>query len=166
MKGSLNNPLKYLLFASIFSLSACEKSQVSVSEKASRAEALVTTDDAASAVTQMADRYYAFILENTPEVAYFSGVKLPRHDGMEDNSLAAQQVKEALEDEIFSAIEQLDVASLDGKTEWISYAYLAQQLRSNRALRICRQELWNVNQMGGWHSGYVQIAQLQPTVFQ
>jgi uncharacterized protein (DUF885 family) len=163
MKGSLNNPLKYLLFASIFSLSACEKSQVSVSEKASKAEALVTTDDAASAVTKMADRYYTFTLENTPEVAYFSGVKLPRHDGMEDNSLAAQQVKEAFEDVIFSAIEQLDVASLDGKTEWITYAYLAQQLRSDRALRICKQELWNVNQMGGWHSGYVQIAQLQPT---
>ena len=37
-----------------------------------------------------------------------------------------------------------------------------QELRAVKALRICRMELWNVNQMGGWHSGYGQIARLQP----
>jgi len=29
-------------------------------------------------------------------------------------------------------------------------------------LRICRQEGWNVSQMGGWHLSYTQVAQLQP----
>ncbi len=40
------------------------------------------SSDAAAEVNAIADRYYAFILEQTPEVAYFSGVELDRHDGM------------------------------------------------------------------------------------
>ncbi len=42
-------------------------------------------------VTALADRYYAFTLELKPEVAYFSGIDPPHHDGMEDNSPAAME---------------------------------------------------------------------------
>ncbi|NOR18864.1 MAG: hypothetical protein GQ538_02090, partial [Xanthomonadales bacterium] len=49
------------------------------------------TIDPATEVNNIADKYYAFTLEHTPEIAYFSGVELPRHDGMENNSLSAKR---------------------------------------------------------------------------
>lgn len=121
-----------------------------------------SADESATAITGIADRYYALTLERTPEVAYFSGVKLPRHDGLEDNRPSARRETEAEIDEMLAAIEKIDVSKLGGRSEWISHAYLLQALQSSVALRICRTDLWNVNQMGGWHQGYSQIAQLQP----
>ena len=118
--------------------------------------------DPAATVNTIADQYYASTLKRTPEIAYFSGIDLPRHDGMEDNSPAARQAAEAEADEMLAALERVDPDTLNGKTEWITHAYLLQTLKSSVAQRICRTELWNVNQMGGWHSGFSQIAQLQP----
>ncbi len=117
---------------------------------------------AAATVMALADRYYADTLERTPEVAYFSGVELERHDGIEDNSPEARQATEAAVDDMLRQLESVDADSLAGRTEWITHAYLLQALRSSVARRVCRIDLWNVNQMGGWHSGYSQIAQLQP----
>ena len=121
-----------------------------------------STTKAASTVTALADRYYATTLERTPETAYFSGIDLPRHDGMTDNSPAARQLAEAEVDEMLHDLELVDANAIIGKTEWITHAYLLQTLRSSVALRTCRTGLWNVNQMGGWHSGFSQVAQLQP----
>ena len=49
--------------------------------------------DAATTATAIADRYYTFALANTPELAYFSGVELERHDGLTDNSPAAGEAE-------------------------------------------------------------------------
>ena len=57
----------------------------------------------------------------------------------------------------------MDVELLTGSAEWITHAYLLQELRSSVEQRICQTELWNVNQMGGWHLGYTRLAQMQPT---
>jgi uncharacterized protein (DUF885 family) len=118
--------------------------------------------DAATTVTAIADRYYAFTLGNTPETAYFSGVELERHDGIADNSPEAGEAAQAEIDALLHDLESVDASTLADQTEWITHAYLMQELRSSVALRVCRKDLWNVNQMGGWHSGYAQIAQLQP----
>jgi len=151
-----------------FALNACEQSAAPPDGTAGvettdvETTAVDSINDTAAAVTEIADQYYAKTLKRTPEIAYFSGVELPRHDGMEDNSLQAVQAAQAEEDEMLLALEAIDAAMLSGRGEWITHAYLLQELRSAVAQRICRNELWNVNQMGGWHSGYVQIAQLQP----
>jgi len=119
-------------------------------------------EDGTAAVNLIADRYYASTLEYTPEIAYISGVELTRHDGMEDNNPEARQVLATEIDAMLADLEKVDAASLNDKTEWITYAYLLQSLRSSVALRVCRTELWNINQMGGWHSGYAQVGQQQP----
>jgi len=116
----------------------------------------------AALVTRIADDYYAWVLEKAPEMAYFSGVELPRHDGLEDNSPAAYQARMAVVDGWLSELEAVAADELAGRPEWITHAYLLQSLQSEAALRICRNEVWNVNQMGGWHSGYQQIARRQP----
>jgi uncharacterized protein (DUF885 family) len=161
-----------LLFSCMLFLHACsdggptevESPQASGPAESAAAELprAASAQENADMVTVIADQYYGFALEKTPEIAYFAGVELPRHDGLEDNSLAAAEARNAKVDNWLSQLEPIDADELAGRTEWITHAYLLQSLRSEVAKRICRTELWNVNQMGGWHSGYQQIAQRQP----
>jgi uncharacterized protein (DUF885 family) len=117
---------------------------------------------AAEQVNDIADRYYAWTLERQPEQAYFSAVELPRHDGLFDNSPAAKTAADAVEERFLAELAAIDTAALVGQPEWITKALLEQELGSSVARRVCRLELWNVNQMGGWHSAYAHIAMLQP----
>ena len=146
----------------ILALGACEQAAPPATETAVQPAVVDTKALAIATVTRIADRYYATALELTPEVAYFSGVELPRHDGMQDNSPAGRLELETIEDEMLQELEGVAAYQLDGRSEWITFADLSQALRASKAQRICRTDLWNVNQMGGWHSGYAQIAQLQP----
>lgn len=116
----------------------------------------------AEVVTQVADEYYAYVMTAMPETAYFSGIELETHDGLSDNSLAAVAAYDASVDAMLERLRGVDAEALLGNPAWITYAYLLEDLEAKAGVRICRSELWNVNQMGGWHSGYSQIAQLQP----
>ena len=116
----------------------------------------------ADVVSDIADRYFEWRVATSPELAYFSAIELERHDGLYDNSLEALAVEQATEDVLYAEISAIDVDSLRGTPEWITYALLEQQLRSLIARRVCHNEFWNVNQMGGWHLAYPRIATLQP----
>ncbi len=113
-------------------------------------------------ITAAADDFYRWSMETSPEQAYFAGIEIDRHDGLSDNSPAALAEAQAYEDRLLGIVDGVDMLELRGTPEWITAALLKQELTSRRDLRVCRQELWNVNQMGGWHSGYAQLAQLQP----
>lgn len=145
-----------------FFLSACENEALPPVEATNEPLAPDPVTNSVRAVNEIADRYYALTLQQTPETAYFSGVELTRHDGMQDISPGARKSAESHEDAMLSELLEIDATNLVGRTEWITHAYLLQQLQSAVAQRVCRTDLWNVNQMGGWHSGYAQIAQLQP----
>jgi len=116
----------------------------------------------ADIVTQVADEYYAHVLAVRPETAYFAGVDLERHDGLSDNSLEALAASNAAIDAMLERLRTIDPETLLGDPAWITHAYLLEELEASVGVRVCRSELWNVNQMGGWHSGYAQVAQLQP----
>jgi uncharacterized protein (DUF885 family) len=122
-----------------------------------------TGDPQSVGIRELADQYYAWALLRTPEEAYFSGVDLGRHDGMFDNRPDALLEAQKFEDALFEKLRAIDTNALAGTGDWITLAYLQQQLGASIAQRICRSELWNVNQMGGWHLGYSQVAQLQPS---
>ena len=162
MKSTSKLFLAFFITSGLVVISACEQTVPPVAESAVAPAAPDPVIESAAAVNRIADSYYAVTLERNPEVAYFSGVDLVRHDGMEDNRPSARQAVEVLQDDLLEQLERIDINSLTGRSEWITYAYLLQELRSAVAQRVCRYELWNVNQMGGWHSGYSQIAQLQP----
>jgi len=121
-----------------------------------------TPADAIATVNKVADDYYAHVMSTTPETAYFAGVELERHDGLHDNSLAAGAASDAAIDAMLAELRTVDSTALIGDPAWITHAYLLEELEGNVGVRVCRTEVWNVNQMGGWHSGYVQVAQLQP----
>jgi len=146
---------KLAMIAAVFAFAACQQETPS-------AEIATDTPSPAQAMNDIADRYYDWTLERLPEQAYFAAIDLERHDGMFDNTPGAQAAAQLAEDAFLDEVQAVDAAQLVGKPEWIAHALLEQQLRSNVATRICRLEFWNISQMGGWHSGYSQIAMLQP----
>lgn len=150
---------KLALIVATACLAACQAEAPPAQETAD-----IAADEPSSvaAMNDIADRYYAWTLERFPEQAYFAAVELDRHDGLLDNSPAALAAAQAVEDELLAAVEAIDADDLVGKPEWIAKALLEQELRSSVARRICREELWNISQMGGWHLGYSQLAGLQP----
>lgn len=119
-------------------------------------------ETAVAPVSALADDYYAWILERWPEEAYFAGIEPERHDGMFDNSPAALVEAQAFEDALYAKVRAIDMNELAGSGDWITLAYMQQQLSASIGQRVCRSELWGVNQMGGWHLAYSQVAQLQP----
>jgi len=126
------------------------------------AEAPTVAPGPSATVDAVADAYYAHVMTRTPETAYFAGIELERHDGLRDNSLAAGAANDAAIDAMLAELRAIDSDELLGDPAWITYAYLLEELEGNVGVRVCRTGLWNVNQMHGWHSGYAQIAQLQP----
>lgn len=142
----------------ILSLTACDQKNHSADKPVVDINKVTAT----TAVNALADRYYATTLARFPERAYFSGVELSEHDGMSDNRPTARAKAAVDIDEMLQLLKQIDATVLTNTSEWITHAYLQQTLQSEIAQRSCRAELWNVNQMGGWHSAYPQIAQLQP----
>jgi uncharacterized protein (DUF885 family) len=144
-------------------LTACEQAAPpAVEPAASDAAPAPPQASLSERVNDVADRYYEGTLRYFPEAAYFSGVELPRHDGMSKNDPETRREFEALEDGLLAELEAIDAAEFAGQTEWITHAYLLQSLKSAVEERVCRHDLWSVSQMGGWHLGSAQVAQLQP----
>jgi uncharacterized protein (DUF885 family) len=116
----------------------------------------------ASRVVVLADTYVAEFARSFPEQAMFSGMTLPHHDGLTDNSLAALGRWQALEDSWSRELAKIDSAQLFGKPEWVALGFLREAVESSRQLRVCRYELWPVNQMSGWPFMTTQLAAIQP----
>ena len=120
------------------------------------------TADQSTRVTALADTYVAEFVKAFPEQAMFSGMTLPHHDGLTDNSLAALARWQALEDGWSAELAKIDSAQLFGKPEWVALGFLREAVESSRQLRVCRYELWPVNQMSGWPFLMTQLAAIQP----
>lgn len=113
-------------------------------------------------VNDIADRLYEARLALFPEIVYFVDVDADRHDGLFDNSIEAQAHWQQREDAFLAEVSAIDEATLRGTPQWITHGLMLESLESSVQSRICRAELWTVNQMGGWHQRYVRIAGLQP----
>jgi uncharacterized protein (DUF885 family) len=146
---------KTIILFAVAALAACQA-------EAPQEEIAATEPSPAEVMNDIADRYYAWSLDRLPEQAYFYAIDIDRHDGLVDNSPEALAATQQAEDAFLAELEAVDTAALIGKPEWIAQAMLEQRLRANVAQRICKQELWNISQMGGWHSNYSQLAMLQP----
>jgi uncharacterized protein (DUF885 family) len=118
--------------------------------------------DPAAAVTTLADEYFAGLIERTPELATFWGLKDARHEGVFDASREAFARWQAREDAWLSRAEAIDPAALDGTPQQATYAILHESLESARSARVCRPELWSVNQLFGWQVTYPRLGALQP----
>ena len=118
--------------------------------------------DPAARVNALADEYLAALFERVPEIATFNGVPGHRHDRLTDNSLEAISAWERREDAWLAALRAMDTTRLAGRQEIVTYGILRDGLESSVASRVCRGELWGINQLVGWQVGLPQLASTQP----
>lgn len=113
-------------------------------------------------VDRLADHYYEQRLEHFPEIPYFAGIPTETHDRLRDNTLAGIATWQAIEDDLLAQVNAIDPSLLIGTTAWVTHGVLLELLEASRGLRMCRTELWDVNQMSGWQQGLPRLAALQP----
>ncbi len=119
-------------------------------------------ESATTAVNRLAQRYHDYLMAHQPLRAYFAGVDPPDHDRLPDISPAGIQAAQSEEDAIFEALDRVDPGALAGTGEWVTLALVRQDLHAAHARRVCRHELWDVNQMSGWQLAFTRLAELQP----
>jgi uncharacterized protein (DUF885 family) len=113
-------------------------------------------------IGELADVYLEAWIEAFPENATLLSIPGARHDRLTDNSLAALQAWQQIEDGLAARLAEVDAESLWGKPEWVTHGFLRETLEASRGLRVCRNELWPVNQMIGWQTNLAVLAALQP----
>ena len=120
-------------------------------------------DPAAEAVTRLADTWVATILEWWPEVAAFQGTPDADPGAITDPSWKAVLEWEAREDAMHEQLLKIDASRLEGKPEWVTYGFLREALELGRQSRVCRSELWRVDQRYGWQVTYPLLGmEVQP----
>ncbi|MGD9593130.1 MAG: DUF885 family protein, partial [Candidatus Berkiella sp.] len=110
----------------------------------------------------IANRYESELFNRNPELALFWGKQDVDHDRFMDRSLSALEKWHHFEDEILAQLNALKANQFKGSTEFLSYQLLKETIENEKQVRICRQELWNVNPMLGWQNISTIIAQKQP----
>jgi uncharacterized protein (DUF885 family) len=115
----------------------------------------------AAAVRAVADEYVRASVARFPGTAEQVGDDTPP-DRWVDNSPAAIAAWDALQDGLLARLAAVDEAALFGTPDWLTYGMLREQLEAQRAARVCRGELWGVDQIFGWHLSLVTAAARQP----
>jgi len=116
----------------------------------------------ASRVDALADEYFAAWVQSFPLSALFSGVPDAPNDLLGDNSLAAVRAWQTREDRWLDQLRQVRPEGLQGRPEEATYGVLLETLEAARQTRVCRTELWPLDQQGGWQIFLPVVAQLQP----
>ena len=121
-----------------------------------------TAEREASRMASLGRLYFSNKLRNYPELAYFRGIESESHDGLTDNSPKAIGDFETYQGWMLVELRTVNEELLRGRVEWITYVYMIQDLRAALQLKDCQNHLWGVNQMGGWHTLYPRLAEMQP----
>jgi len=143
-----------LAFFLVFPAASCRKKQPAAQQP--------PAENLAAKVTALADEYIKEALFRYPEQAAFLGLADASQDRLTDNSLQALSAWQAKEDRWAAELSGIDSSSLWGKPEWVTFGFLREMVESSRAARIARSELWAVNHMSGWQTGFAQLAAIQP----
>ncbi|WP_235528444.1 DUF885 domain-containing protein [Candidatus Berkiella aquae] len=113
-------------------------------------------------VSQLATRYEQAYFKHYPEMGMFWGRADVAQDKFTDHSLNALLTWQKTEDEFLKALNAIPVKPLEGSAAFITYQLLKQSLENNKAARVCKDELWDVNPLHGWHNILTMIAEKQP----
>jgi uncharacterized protein (DUF885 family) len=114
-----------------------------------------------SRVLAIADAIVADVFEQQPQRAAQLRPPGVRYDRLPDDSLAGVAQRHARRDAWLAELRAIRTRFL-GPTARLAHAAALARLEDERAARVCRFELWNVNQMGGWQVQLSQLAQAQP----
>ncbi len=111
---------------------------------------------------EIASTYEKALFERNPELALYWGRADAAYDRFMDRSLAALQKWHQTEDKLLQELNALNMAPLKGSAEFLTYQLLKQTLQNDKEARVCKEELWNVSPMLGWHNLTAMIAEKQP----
>jgi uncharacterized protein (DUF885 family) len=117
----------------------------------------------AAQVDALADALFDTQLALNPEIGTARGLPNAEHGRITDNSLAGVRAAEARLDSLYALAVAIDPAELAGLPQGVTYGVLREQLDADRAMRVCREELWRVaSYVNGWQAVYTDLALVQP----
>lgn len=118
---------------------------------------------ATAALTSLADAFIDGIFAQWPELMTFYGIAGAEHDALSNPSIESLTAWHASVDDWYAQLEAIDPATFEKSAAWVTYGFLQEALQSARQVRVCRGELWNVDQMAGWQVMMPLLADIQPT---
>lgn len=113
-------------------------------------------------LADLATEYEYAYFDRFPELGLFWGRKDVPLDRFTDNSLRAIHAWEKIEDDIYERLLEIDEKMLFDSKEHVTYQLLKQRLEANRACRVCKDELWTLDPLFGWHIKIGLTAEKQP----
>ncbi len=125
------------------------------------ASAAVGEHDPSRQALALADEYLTRRFGFYPESATVAGWPKADHGAALDPSIEAVRRWQSIEDDLLARARTIDAARLDPAAR-VSLGMLVEALEGSRASRPCREELWDVSSIGGWHARYAAFADLQP----
>jgi len=121
-------------------------------------------DGAANKVTALADAYVKDYFAAFPQYALAFGAPDVHPDRLGDHSLPALKRWQDREDQLLADLKQIDLKSIEGRAEAVTYKFLQNLLETAQGYRVCRIELWNVSPTWtGWQAEMPVIAGMQAT---
>lgn len=117
---------------------------------------------ATKTVTELANDYEAKYFSYFPEMALFWGKTNIPQNKFSNHSYENQLKWQALQDQWLEELSQIDEATLIRSSEHTTYQLLRESLENAKAARICKETLWDVNPLKGWHIELGVISSKQP----
>jgi uncharacterized protein (DUF885 family) len=118
-------------------------------------------DKLVSRLNNLAARFVAMSLNYDPTIAYSTGLTTTDHHRFPDRTPQAVAAFAGEEEVNLRELNEIDSTQLPPSAR-PTYAILKERLESDLGLRVCKQELWNVNHFDGWQSSLAQTAAAQP----
>ena len=122
------------------------------------ARAATAADDQ---LDSLARRMVAEAIDYDPTTAYFVGVPPTDNRRWTDYRPAAIAASRAKNDALLADLRRIDVGKLTARKRF-THAGMVERLEAERGMRICRNELWDVSHMSGWHLQLADVARDQP----
>ncbi|KAB8198133.1 DUF885 family protein [Lysobacter maris] len=113
-------------------------------------------------MSELAARAVALGLEEQPLAGYVLGLPLPDHAHWSPRAPQDIARIDAAEDALQAGLDAIDPDALGSAALKLDHALLSERLQSQKALRVCRFELWDVNHMSGWPVMLARYARFQP----
>jgi len=113
-------------------------------------------------INKMADAYLKRLFETFPGRNYnFEDFDTQRVN-IYNNSIEHLERWHQFEDSLYMALNKIDLDKEIEKGTRITYWILKEELESSIQLRVCREELWNVNHITGIHTYLINLIESQP----
>lgn len=110
---------------------------------------------------QLTQRYEKSFFDHFPEEGLFWGRKDIPLDKFRNYSLEAVKNWQNQEDNFLISLSKIEPSDLNA-SEKLTYKLLKETLENKKAVRVCKEELWDVNPAWGWHNILTLVATKQP----